>query len=107
MDLAVATLDLKKAGAIIANMIESYLAVAPRRKARKQLIVLNPKIADHLLPRFSAWRQPQGDWPSIREAGGKPDATGTRPASLRERATMDSASEGALTHRHVDQANAG
>ena len=53
-------------------------------------------------------RTPHGsDWSSIREAGIKPDAAGTRPARLREQATTDSASEGTLTHRHVDQADAG
>ena len=51
MDPAVATLDFAKAGVIIANMIESYLAAGARRSMRKEPIMLNPKIADHHLMR--------------------------------------------------------
>jgi hypothetical protein len=42
MDPAVAALDLTKAGAIIANMIESYLAGGAPDLPWRQLIVASP-----------------------------------------------------------------
>src|SRR5215470_13215850 len=51
MDPAVAALDLTKAAAIIANMIESYLAGAPRCPTGKEPIMMNSKMADHHLAR--------------------------------------------------------
>src|SRR5260370_25904269 len=49
MDPAVATLDLAKAGAIIADMIESYLLGAPRRPTQREAIMMISKIADRHL----------------------------------------------------------
>ena len=51
MDPAVATLDFAKAGAIIANMIESYLAAGATPLNAEGADHAEPKIADHHLIR--------------------------------------------------------
>src|SRR5439155_6500756 len=51
MDPAVATLDLAKAGAIIADMIESYLAGGAPPSNQRETIMMTTKIADRHLSR--------------------------------------------------------
>jgi len=51
MDPAVATLDLAKAGAIIADMIESYLAGGAPPSNQRETIMMISKIADRHLSR--------------------------------------------------------
>ncbi|UEM18045.1 hypothetical protein J4G43_052220 (plasmid) [Bradyrhizobium barranii subsp. barranii] len=62
MDPAVATLDFAKAGAIIANMIESYLAAGPRRSMRKEpIMLLNPPRGSVKIPRVWSLETPPPD----------------------------------------------
>src|SRR5215470_18279518 len=51
MDPTVAALNLTKAAAIIANMIESYLAGGAPLPTGKEPIMMNSKMADHHLAR--------------------------------------------------------